>query len=170
MATGINVTQDTPRDNVKVQGFSVTVAHPYAQGHKLRANEADALNNYYVNCIRNAVAPRLKKHFGDDLASNATAEQVQIAIGELEAEYDFGQSGYSGGDPVEKEALQIAKSLYRNAVAKKYGEAYAAGMKARDISQGAKESVLDSDTHGPKVRDQARKIVEERNAVADIGI
>ena len=170
MATGINVTDETPRDNVQVQSFSVTIAHPFAAGHQLREVEAKALNNYYVNCIRNAVAPRLKKKFGEDLKNNATAEDVQAAIHKLEAEYDFEQSPQTGGDPVEKEAMNIARNLYRNAVAKKYGNDYLAGLKPSQITQGAREHVLASETHGPKVREQAQKIVDERNAVADLGI
>ena len=160
--------KNAPTESAKVQKVSVTIPAPYKEGHKLRANEANALNAYYVNCIRNAVAQDAKsavEQAGGEDAVDASA--IQQLVDAVVAEYDFGQTGTRGGDPVEREALEIARNSVRQAIRKKGANVSDYATKA--ITAKAKE-ILATDKHGKAIREKARQIVANREELADIDI
>jgi len=94
---------------------------------------------------------------------------VQQVTEDVVASYDFGTSGGAGrsANPVEKEAMEIARESVRRALRKK-GQT-PSEYKAKDISGKAKE-LLASSQYGEAIRAQARQIVEQREEVADIDI
>lgn len=175
MATEIDV-KNAPRETAKVQKVQVTVPAPYKEGHKLRANEAEALNSYYVTCIRNSVAEEVKEKLQNDGAINSDGavnpdavdvKGVQKIVDDFVADYDFGQRTGGGGDPVEREAMEIARGAVRNAIRKK--GASVSDYSAKAITEQAKK-VLQSEKHGPAIRKKAEQIVQSRQEVEDIAI
>ena len=155
-------------EQAKVQKVHVNIPAPYKTGHKLRANEASALNAYYVNCIRNAVAADAKAKV-DEAGGEAAVDPavIQKLVDDVVAEYDFGQTGTRGGDPVEREALEIARNSVRQAIRKKGANVSDYATKA--ITAKAKE-ILATDKHGKAIREKARQIVANREELADIDI
>lgn len=175
MATEIPV-NNAATETAKVQKVQVSVPAPYKEGHKLRANEADALNAYYVNCIRNAIAPDVKEKLQKDGAmdkdGNLNAEKVdskavQKMIDDFVQSYDFGQTGGRSGDPVEREAMEIARNAVRDAIRRR--GANVSDYSAKQITDKARE-ILQSEKHGQKIRAKAQEIVSSREEIGDIQI
>lgn len=167
MATEIPL-KDAGKETAKIQRVDVTLPAPYKTGHVLRANEAEALNAYYVNCVRNAVAPTVKDIIdkAGGIESVKTAD-IQKAVDEFVARYDFGMGGGHVGDPVEREALEIGRNLVRDAIRRKGKNV--SDFSAKDITAKARELVNHAD-HGPKIRKKAEEIVKSRETLADIDI
>lgn len=169
-------TKNAPTETVKVQKVKVTVPAPYKEGHKLRANEADALNTYYANCIRNAVAPAVREALeqqgaldkdGNVHSDKLNVQEIQKIIDAEVAEYDFGKSGGRTGDPVKQEAMEIARNSIRNAIRKKGKNV--SDYTAKQISQEAKK-LLEHEKHGPTIMEKARQIVSQREEIGDLDI
>ena len=165
MATEIPV-DNAPTETATIQKVQVKVPVPFKEGHPLRATEADALNAYYVNCIRNALVPRLKKNHGDDL-SKLDAATMQKEVNAFCKEYDFGMTAGRTADPVEHEMMEIARNLVRKAIVNKGNQLK--DYKTKDITAKARQ-LLDHEQHGPKIRKQAEQIVKQRESLADIDI
>lgn len=167
MATELPV-KNAPKESAKVQRIPVKVPAPFKEGYSLRQKDADALNAYYVNCVRNAIAPRIaklvKQAGGED---KVDAKTIQAEIDNFVLEYDFGMGGGRTADPVEHEMMEIARNLVRKAIEKKGGKV--SDYKAKDISEQARK-LTQHDTHGPKIRAQAEKIVQQRESLEDIDI
>jgi len=170
-----NVTTNIPvsgaaTTGVKIQKHPATVPQPFTEGHSLRQNEAEALNSHYAVCVRNAVQERLKKLAEDRGVEVSAIEdaEVQKIVDEVTASYDFGAGGSGrGSDPVEREAVEIARESVRKAIRKK-GQS-PSQFSAKDITGKAKE-LMASEKYGEAIRGQARQIVEQREDVADIDI
>lgn len=111
---------------ITIQGLEFEVNQPYAEGHILTAAEAKALNQVRAENIRNNTARKIeaaKAEAGGDLTQQAiTALAAEVAA--YDAQYDFTLATGGGSprvtDPVEREALSIARTLVR-AQAKKEG-------------------------------------------------
>lgn len=176
MSTEIPV-KNAPVEQVKVQRVSVNIPQPYKEGHTLRANEADALNAHYTNSVRNSIAQDVKAKLdemgatqsdGSVDSSKVDVKTIQKMVDDFVAGYDFGQGGGGRtGDPVEREAMEIARGLVQNAIKKK--GAKPSDYSAKQITQEAKK-VLEHAEHGPKIRKQAEQIVKQREQVADISL
>lgn len=168
--------KNATKETAKIQRIEVSLPAPYQAGHQLRANEADALNAYYVNSVRNAVAPSVKNVLeksgaldkdGNIDTSKVDNKAVQKVVDDFVADYDFGQGGGGRTDPVHHEAMEIARGLIRDAIVKKGGKV--SDYPAKQVTDKAKE-LLAHETHGPKIRKKAEEIVKSREALADIDI
>lgn len=97
---------------ITIAGEVFTVAVPYAAGHVITEAEANALNQSRCEAVRNNTAKAVKEALeaGD---KNKAAEIVAA----YDAEYVF--SIRSGGgatkviDPIEREALKVAKEVLK---------------------------------------------------------
>jgi hypothetical protein len=163
--TGIKV-EGKPTETVAVQKIKVGIPQPFAEGHKLRANEADALNAHYINCIRNTVAGAVKDMIGEGDASQVDPKQVQKIVDEAIKEYDFGQSRAGRpGDPVKQEAMEIARNIVRQQLQKKGHKL--SDIAGKTISEHANK-LLQHEAHGPKIMEKAKAVVAERQSLAEM--
>lgn len=164
-------------DTITIQGHEFTVPMRYAEGHVLTANEAAALNQTFHENLRNnfASSVRAKKEelFGvkDEASGKITvpedASLEDDAISELQAkldayaaEYEFARrtgGGRAPADPIEREALNLAKMAIRSALKQK-------GQKAdADVIEAAAKQLIEQN---PGFRETARQRVEQQNAIA----
>jgi len=106
-----NETQETGVRTLIIQGVTFNMTERYAEGHPLTAKEAGVMNQTLAENLRNNFAKTV-------IASNEKAEgaipasRLQEAFDEYAAEYEFAtkRTGSTKGlDPIEKEALRLAK-------------------------------------------------------------
>lgn len=160
----MNVTPDTPMHDITCAGLTLQAPAPYAEGHTLTSNEAAVLNQTLAENLRNNFATKVKK------AKDALEEGQELDVDALNMEfaeyvesYEFGVRRSGGtrapADPVEREALNIAKAQVRAALKKKGIKA--SDMEAAQITELA-TGVLDK---YPQIREQAQQIVNARSAI-----
>lgn len=159
-------------ETIVIQGLEFNVPAPYVAGHVLSENEASALNGLLHENLRNNFAAKVKK------AREGVPEGEAVDIAALQAEldtyastYEFNvrRAGGGGGvkrDPVEREALKLAKDAIYNALKAK-------GKKRKDYTveqiEEAAEKLLASDK-GASIRAAAEARVKAAQAVADEAI
>lgn len=137
---------------ITVAGKSYNVEPRYAAGHVLNDNEASALNQTFFENLRNNFAGKAKE--GAD----------QVAFDEYASAYAFGvRSGGGSRDPVEVEAMELARETVKD-IARK------AGKKLSEISGTAISQVaaklLEHPEKGPQIRELARQRVEQMRLAA----
>jgi len=167
-------------DEITIQGYTFVAPLRYVEGHTLSSNEAGALNQTYHENLRNNFASSVKKKleelFGSEVDGKIVvpddAELSDEQLSELQAEFDayaqayeFGARRSGGGrapvDPVEREALALAKQAVRQALKNKNVKA-----EADAINEAAKRLVESN----PTFRDTARRRVEEQQAIASASL
>lgn len=134
-----------------IAGQSFTVAPRYAEGHVLTANEASTLNQTFYENLRNNFAGKAKEG-GTQADFDAYVDT-----------YKFGERTGGGGgsrDPVEVEAMDLARDAVKKAIQAKGGKI--ADYKAAAISEAAKKLVETN----PVFREKAKERVEQMRAVA----
>ena len=130
MSTGIPL-EGAERQSITVKGIGLQVPVPYKEGHPLRSNEASVLNQTYAENLRNNLAKTVAKAISDanDDPTRVDIKALQVVVDKYVPEYDFGVRRLGAGtpvDPVEREALRLAKEQVR--------EAYKAkGFSIRDV-------------------------------------
>lgn len=149
----MEISKDTPRENVGIQGVVLTLAQPFVEGHSCTSNEAAALNQLLKENVRNNQAPLVKKMDED----KASVGEIQKVIDTYVKGYEFGVRRSGGtSDPIEREALALAKEKVKEALAKqgiKLSEVKAADITAK--AQGVVEQY-------PQFREKAKQIVASR--------
>lgn len=157
-----DINQDTPRVEATIAGETFQVATPFKAGDVLQANEASALNQTFVENIRNNMAKQVKDA---KEAGTFDSTAMQTVIDQYVDGYEFGVRTGGGGrtsDPVMAEAMDIARGKVREALQK-------AGHKLADvpasrISELAKEAV----DKNPKIMDLARSRVEAAREIGGV--
>jgi len=147
------ITDETPRQPFTVAGKTLSCPTPYTEGHVLTANEAAALNQTFVENIRNNMA----KKVGDC----PDADEAQRLIDEYVAVYEFGvrRSGGPKGDPIEREAMAIAREKVREAIV-------AQGYKLKDFTaEKITELAQDTLAKYPQIRELAAENVQRRASI-----
>jgi hypothetical protein len=153
-------------------GHSFDVPRRYAEGQPLSATEALALDRLRGEMISHKVRAFLSEHKADDgsIPEDKVAEARDLAQREADAyEFSAGRTGGGGSraprDPVEKEALSIARGLVDEKlkstgrkVAKKDAETLAENEVSRDAYNAAVEQTASNEA----VRKEAMKIVKQR--------
>ncbi len=104
---------------ITIAGHPFHAPVPYSEGHQLRANEANALNQVFHENLRNNFAKKVK----DAKDSGAFDHQaLQDSFLEYARNYQFGVRALGGGgasaDPVETEALALARGDVRQMLTK----------------------------------------------------
>lgn len=141
---------------MQIKGIEFTTpALPYKAGHILKENEAAALNQTWLENIRNNQASTVQEEIDKAKAEGRqpNTKALQKSIDEYAASYVFGSGRQS--DPVETRAMQLARDAVRKHLTKQ-------NKKVKDLPEGELESMAKRllDTN-PKIREIARKHVED---------
>lgn len=158
----MQITDETPVKNITVGDFSLAAPMPYAEGHTLTAGEASAMNQLFHENLRNNFGAKLKglKERGE----TPTAEKAQEDFTAYAAEYEFGVRKAGGGaaapsDPVEREALNLAKGIVRQALTSQ-------GYKLKDVGIETIERLAgDLLKSQPKILEEAQRRVDAAKSV-----
>lgn len=102
---------------ITIAGHSFPVSQPYAAGHVITEAEAKALNQVRAENVRNNTAAKVKAAMeGTAKDGDPTAENIAEFVAKYDAEYVFTLASVGGGrkptDPVEVEALRIARATF----------------------------------------------------------
>lgn len=149
-----------------IHGHTFSLSMPYAAGHSITEAEAKALNQTRAENIGNNLREAIKAAL--DAGNVAEAEKI---VGEYDAQYTFAMGG-SGErrivDPVEREAVKIAKEQIKLSLAKK-------GRKLSDVPEGQTKETweeilaakIEEVAANPAVLDAAKKAVAAKKKQAD---
>lgn len=149
-------------EQITIAGQVFNVPVRYEEGHELTAGEASALNQTYHENIRNNFARQVKEGLE---SGNESLESLQKKLDSYAEEYQFGirTGGGAVRDPVQAEAMNIAKSHIRALLRKK-------GRKVSDVASSAitdaAKKLLAHPEHGPKINETAKARVAEAQAAA----
>lgn len=155
-----DITETTPTEDYTIAGNTFKVYQPYAEGHALTANEASSMNQTFAENIRNNFAKRVKEAVE---AGNFDQDTFQGLLNDYMDDYEFGQRTGSGGrvsDPVEAEALRLARDKVKEQLVKK-GEKVS-DYTAKAITDAAKAYV----EKYPQFRATAKAVVEAANSIS----
>lgn len=102
---------------VTISGHSVEVSAPYAEGHVINAAEARTLNQTRAENIGNNFRKAIKEAEGDE----AKLSELLSNLAAYDREYNFATGGGSvrAMDPLDKEAIRIAKAAIKNTIIEK---------------------------------------------------
>ncbi len=147
--------KDTPTGAFNIQGKAFQIPKPFAEGHACSSSEAGVLNQILAENTRNNWATRVKKEVEEGTFDQA---KMQAEIDEYLENYDFGvRRGRGPSDPIEREALNMAKEIVRNALREK---GYKLGdVAAEDINRLAEEAI----TSNPDITKEAKRRVDHRS-------
>lgn len=115
---------NTPRVEATINGFSVTVPQPYAEGQPLTAITAAILNQTFKENISNNTRAQLKAGYVATEGGEAQPyddTSAQALIDKYVTEYEPGVRRGGGGearvvDPIEREARKIATDKARELI------------------------------------------------------
>jgi hypothetical protein len=99
-----------------INGLQFELSNPYAEGHVVSAIEARVLNQTRAENIGNNCRAKIKEMQD----ANASEQEIQDYVAGVDAEYQFTAAGVSASrklDPVEKEAVKIARELLKSHLA-----------------------------------------------------
>lgn len=154
--SGIDISKGST-STIQIAGVQFTVPAPFIEGHVLRPNEANVLNQTYAENLRNNFAARVKeaKEKGEDLGA------LQKELDNYIQEYDFGARRVGGESlsPEMREALSLATKKVKEALQKKGVDLKTVDKeKIRDMAKEAVEKY-------PQILESAKKIVELKKSV-----
>lgn len=138
---------------------------PYVEGHQCNAIEASVLNQTLAENLRNNFSKTVKKQ-KEKAGDRELTEPEQEALRQIFADYckDYRFALRTGPkipiDPIGKEALKIATSLVKEALAKK-------GKKPSDLVDGLFDKHVSKVAAYPNVVAEAKRRVEATRAVAN---
>lgn len=175
---------------ITIQGLEFEADAPYKEGDVLNANEADAINQTFLENLRNNFASNVKaareaiaetngwftvgendkKTYDLDKVTNDQLDfdALQAKFIEYADKYEFGARRAGGtrtpADPVEREAVRVAKEKVKDL------------LKAKEIkvSEVPKEQmdklVAQALEKYPEIREQARATVEANKSISLEGL
>lgn len=165
---------ESARQSIVIQGYDFTISAPYTEGHVLTANEAAALNQLRAENVRNNSASRIKAaikaaeeagvEFSLDTSMVGEGDEavtLRQSIEDYAENYEFGARRTSTRepvDPVQREALRIAKEVAATQLASK-------GIKQKDLAEGVYDELLGKILGMEKVQKLAAKRVKEREGL-----
>ena len=154
--------KETPTGQVKIQDMHFDVPRPFAEGHVCTGPEAGVLNQTVAENTRNNWAIRVKKAIEDGTFDQA---KMQAEIDQYLEEYDFGvRRGRGPTDPVEREALNMAKDMVRKAIREQ-------GFKLADIeTEKINELAEQAVAENPDITKEAKRRVAERSKLTITGV
>lgn len=163
--------------DLTINGLTFEAPEPYTEGHPLTAAEASQLNQVLAENLRNNFATTVEKakeeaakaneiDVGEVTQDHLDLEALRAAFDKYVDEYEMGMRRGGGArlpaDPIEREALELAKEKVRTAI-KKQNIALntVPAEKLRELA----EKLLASDA-GEAIRSVARERVEAARKVA----
>lgn len=155
----------TPTSEFVIQGVKFQVPAPFKEGHTCTSNEAAVLNQTLAENIRNNRSGMVDKAKAEAEKAGTEVDLValQKALDDYITEYEFGVrrgGGFRASDPVEKEAMNIAKEKVKEALLKrgtKLSEVTAANI--TELAAGVLKKY-------PAITEQAKVTVAAREAAA----
>ena len=153
--------KETPTGAVIIQGKSFQIPRPFSESHVCTSSEAGVLNQILAENTRNNWGDRVKKAVADESFDQA---KMQAEIDEYLENYDFGvRRGRGPTDPIEREALNMAKDIVKNALREKGFKL--ADVDTDDINRLAEEAVAAN----PDITKEAKRRVDQRAKLGDLG-
>ncbi len=153
--------KETPTGSFIIQGKSFNIPRPFFEGHVCTGSESGVLNQILAENTRNNWGARVKKEVEDETFDQA---KMQAEIDEYLENYDFGvRRGRGPTDPIEREALNIAKEIVKNAI-REAGHKLA-DIETDDINRLSEEAVAAN----PDITKEAKRRVEQRAKLGDLG-
>ena len=146
-----------------IQGESFQISQPYITGYAISEIEARVLNQTRGENIRNNQAKAIKTA---KEANKFDLKAATTAVAAYDAEYSFATGGPAVRrtlDPIEKEARAIA----RNLLATKLKQA---GKKMKDQDKAKLATAVEEWAEHPKVIAAAKKVVKEREELANLSL
>lgn len=105
---------------ISISGQAFEVSTPYAAGHTLTEAEAKVLNQTRAENIGNNFRADVKKAL--ESGNPADIEAVKAKLAEYDAAYQFSMTqARTPIDPIEAEAIRIAKEIVKSKIVEKYG-------------------------------------------------
>jgi hypothetical protein len=158
--------------SIHEQTFSVSA--PYAEGHVITALEAKALNQTRAENIANNFRKRIKAALDNAEVEPKpegyeTLDAVRAALTKYDTEYTFSMpSSREPVDPVEREAVKLAKESIRAALA-------ADGRKMKDVDEEKLEAAIQKLSEREDIVAEAKRRVKAskksaENTLADLGV
>ena len=95
-----------------INGLQFEISEPYTEGHTITAIEARVLNQTRSENIGNNTRAKIKEM----QEANASEQEISDYVSSVDTDYVFTAAGVSASrklDPVEKEAVKIARDLLR---------------------------------------------------------
>lgn len=162
----------TPSKEITIAGHTFAVLQPYVAGHVITEAEAKALNQVRAENIRNNMASKVKAAFdGTAKEGEPTKENIAQFVADYDASYEFTLASVGGGkrstDPVEVEALRIARGIFADWAASKKLTVKAIKEK---IGEEAYEAKIAEIAEREDVVKEARRRVKQRQAAAESAI
>lgn len=162
------ISETTPRETYTIAGEAFTIAQPFSEGHVLTAGQAGALNQVFAENMRNNLAGKVREA---KEANTFDAQVFQAQLDDYMAEYEFGVRTGGGGrtsDPVQAEAMALARDAVRRAIVKKGHKL--ADVKASTVTELARGVLAKGDAVADQILATARARVEASKGLdIDIG-
>lgn len=162
----------TMQKEITIAGATFAVSQPYAAGHVITEAEAKALNQVRAENVRNNTASKVKAALeGTAKEGEPTKETIADYVAQYDADYVFTLASVGGGrkstDPVEVEALRIARGTFADWAASKKLTLKAIKEK---IGEEAYEAKLAEIAMREDVVKEAKRRVKARQAAAENAI
>lgn len=158
---------------ITIAGHEFPVSQPYVAGHAITEAEAKALNQVRAENIRNNMASKVKAAYAEEdrKEDDPTPETIGALVAEYDAAYEFTLASVGGGkrptDPVEVEALRIARELFAAAISKKGITVKAFRERfTEEVYQAKLAEIAERET----VVKEAKRRVKERQAQAELAL
>ena len=152
--------KETPTRAFIIQDKSFQLPQPFSEGHPCTGSEAGVLNQTLAENVRNNLAQRVKKAVDED---NFDQVNMQAEIDQYIEEYEFGvRRGRGPTDPVEREALNIAREEVKSALRKNNYKL--ADIDAADITALAEQVVSEN----PDITKEAERRVKKRGEIGNV--
>ncbi|MDE2107209.1 MAG: hypothetical protein KGL39_58975 [Patescibacteria group bacterium] len=158
----MQISADTPREDFTIAKQTFSGAHPFTPGHTLTEGEARALNQTFIENVRNNLAKLVKSHIEAGTFDQAA---MQGKVDEYMNEYEFGIRATAGPRPVRTprdvvgtRAMELARAQIRKAILKQGGSLK--DVSAKDITEKAKELVESDGRYRAKAEQQLAEEAE----------
>jgi hypothetical protein len=159
------ITAETPRADITIQGLVFSCPQPYGAGHALSENEAAALNQVFAENVRNNCASRVKaavakREKGEEAP---TDEALLTEFEDYAVSYEFGVRRSSGVSearltPEEREARRLAGDRIKEALKAK-------GFTIKSVGQEKFDSMVDELSRRDDIVKLARKRVNDMQKI-----
>lgn len=164
---------DTSTMSITIQGFDFDVGRPYAVGHTVNENEANALNQTRAENIRNNLASRIKREaeirkvavpeldLDAGTGEDGSGPSLNAQAAEYIAAYEFGARQASTREPVDPVA-RMARKIAKEVIAEALKSSKVA---KKDLTDEQYEGMVDTYAADPAIQKEAKRRVTEQSKI-----
>ncbi len=169
----MNAENPSTHKEITIAGHAFPVLQPYAAGHVVTEAEAKALNQVRAENIRNNMASKVKAAFAteDRKEDDPTPETIADLVAAYDNAYEFTLASVGAGrkptDPVEAEALKIARAIFADWASSKKLTVKAVKEKIGEDAYNAKLAEIAERAETVK---EAKRRVEQRTKQASAAL